>query len=102
MTKEEAKEAPKPTDNGAAKRRPGPPVAPVQASGGGVSGGGVEVRLSKGEAAAATDGTLVWNYSDPSGKNLFKKGDPIGITEMARRKKAMSEQGLYDKTWVQS
>ena len=105
MTKEEAKETPKPAGNGAPKaapRRPGPPVAPVQASGGGVSGGGVEVRLSKGEAAAATDGTLVWNYNDPSGKNLFKKGDPIGITEMARRKKALTEQGQYDKSWVQS
>ena len=104
MTKEEKKEEAKPAGNGVAKaaRRSGPTVAPVQASGGGVSGDGVEVRLSKGEAAAATDGTLVWNYNDPSGKGLFKKGDPIGTTEMARRKKAMSDQGLYDKSWTQS
>ncbi len=73
------------------------PVAPVTPSPGGTSGGGAEVRLSKGEAQTATDGTLVWNYSDPSGQNRFKKGDPIGLQEMARRKKAMQEQGHYDK-----
>jgi len=73
------------------------PVAPVEASAGPTTGGQV-VRLSQAEAAAATDGTHVWNYSDPSGKNRFKKGDPIGITEFARRKAAMQAAGLYDKT----
>ena len=77
------------------------PVAPVQASGGGTSGGGTEVRLTRGEANAATDGTLVWNYDDPSGQKRFRKGDNIGIQEMARRKLEMSKQGLYDKSFVE-
>ncbi len=73
------------------------PVAPVNAStSGGVNGGGNEVRLSKNEAAAATDGTHVWNYDDPSPQKRFKKGDPIGVQEFARRKKAMTEEGRYD------
>jgi hypothetical protein len=83
--------------NGGAVRKPSAPVAPVTPSPGGTQGGGNEVRLSKGEAAAATDGTLVWNYDDPSGQKRFKKGDPIGLQEMARRKKFGQEQGLYDK-----
>lgn len=85
--------------NGDSARRPSAaPVAPVTPSAGGTSGGVAEVRLTKGEAASATDGTLVWNYDDPSGQKRFKKGDPIGLTEMARRKKVMTEQGHYDKT----
>jgi len=93
-------EPPKPdrTNGGAARRQPAAPVAPVSPSPGGTSGGGTEVRLTKGEAAAATDGTLVWNYSDPSGQNRFKKGDPIGLQEMARRKKQLQDQGQYDKS----
>jgi len=72
------------------------PVAPV-AAGGGVNGhGGTTVRLSKAQALAATDGTHVWNYDDPTGKGRWKKGEPIGIQEMARRVKAQTEQGLYD------
>ena len=101
MTKE-AKETPKPNGNGTVKvaehTRKAPSVAPVSASSGGTSGG-TEVRLTKGEAQSATDGTLQWNFNDPKGK--FKKGDPIGIQEMARRKKAMTEQGLYDKSYVE-
>lgn len=83
------------------RRKPGAPVAPVTASSGGTNGGGHEVRLSKMEATAATDGTLVWNYDDPSPQKKFKKGDPIGIVEFARRKKAMTEQGLYDKSYTE-
>ncbi len=94
--------ADKPKSNGADKsgspaRRPAPPVASVTPSSGGTSGGGAEVRLSKNEAAVATDGTLTWNYDDPSGQKRFKKGDPIGLAEFARRKKALQEQGQYDK-----
>jgi len=59
--------------------------------------GGIDVRLTRGEATSATDGTLVWNYDDPSGKNLFKKGDPIGLAEMARRKHEGMKAGLYDR-----
>ncbi len=94
----------KPTGNGKvapSKRAASAPVAPVQASGGGVDGGGNTVRLSPGEAKAATDGTLVWNYADTSGQNKFKKGDPIGVQEFARRKKAMQLQGQYDKTFLE-
>ena len=71
-------------------------MAPVQATNG-MNGGGTPetVRLSKKQADAATDGTHVWNYADPTGQNRWKKGDPIGIQEMARRVKAQTDQGLY-------
>ena len=78
-----------------------PPAAPVVQTGGGTSGGSNEVRLSRAEAAAATDGTLKWNYDDPTGQKRFKKGDPIGIQEFARRKREMQRQGLYDKSYVE-
>ena len=91
------------TANGHAKtRRLSVPAAPVHASGGGTSGGGREVRLTRGEAEAATDGTHVWNYDDPSGQKRFKKGDPIGIQEMARRKETLSKQGAYDRSFTES
>jgi hypothetical protein len=84
--------------NGNTPRRQAAPVAPVMPSPGGTSGGGGnEVRLTQREALAATDGTLIWNYDDPSGQKKFKKGDPIGIQEMAKRKRAGMAQGLYDK-----
>jgi hypothetical protein len=79
------------------RRAASAPVAPVAASAGGVSGG-TEVRLSAGEARSATDGTLVWNYDDPTGQKRFKKGDVIGVQEMARRKLALKESGQYDKS----
>lgn len=79
------------------QRRQGAPVAPVQNGGNGL-GGGREVSLSKKEATAATDGTHTWNYDDPSPQKRFKKGDPIGITEFARRKIIMNAQGAYDKS----
>jgi len=63
-----------------------------------LNGGGTEVRLTRGEAASATDGTLVWNYDDPSPNKAFKKGDPIGLAEMARRKYLGKKAGLYDKS----
>lgn len=77
------------------QRRPTAPVAPVTPSGGGMNGGAREVKLSRGEADAATDGTHVWNYDDPTGKGRFKKGDPIGLQEAARRKEIMTKQGRY-------
>jgi chromosome segregation ATPase len=79
-------------------RRPSSGAASGGAAGGGLSGGSVEVRLTKGEAASATDGTLVWNYDDPSGNNRFKKGEPIGLAEMARRKHEGKKAGLYDRS----
>jgi hypothetical protein len=57
---------------------------------------GGPVRLTKGEALAATDGTHTWGYDDPNGK--FKRDTPIGIQEFARRKRDMIKQGgWYDK-----
>lgn len=86
---------------GAAKRPATRNVAPVNGARG--SGGAVadnnEVHLSQGEAKSATDGTLVWNYDDPSGQKKFRKGDPIGIQEMARRKRSMGASGLYDRSF---
>lgn len=79
-----------------------PPAAPVSGSGGGMSSAstGATVKLSKTEAQAAVDGTLVWNYDDPSGQKKFRKGDPIGVQEFARRKLALQQQGAYDRSYV--
>jgi hypothetical protein len=91
-------------DEKTAPKKSSPPVAPVSRGGNGASigsGSSNEVRLSKSEALAATDGTLVWNFSDPSGQNKFKKGDPIGINEFARRKRQMQLDGLYDKSYLE-
>jgi hypothetical protein len=82
------------------QRRPTAPVAPVTPSGGGMNGGATEVRLTAAEAKSATDGTLVWNYDDPTGKGRFKKGDSIGIQEMARRKAALTKEGRYQNISV--
>ena len=85
------------------KRRSSVPVAPVQSSPGGTNGGGTEVRLTKGEYAAATDGvTHVWNYDDPSPQKRFKKGDAIGAEEFARRKLRMQREGRYDRSYTES
>jgi hypothetical protein len=54
-----------------------------------------KVTLSQRGATAATDGTHTWNYDDPKGK--FKKGEPIGVQEFAKRKQIMTKQGYYSK-----
>jgi hypothetical protein len=77
------------------QRRPTAPVAPVTPSGGGMSGESNTVRITMAEKLAATDGTHVWNYDDPSGKGRWKKNDPIGIQEFARRKLQMTREGRY-------
>jgi hypothetical protein len=84
---------------GAEKKKPAQrAVAPVgNSSANGGSPASNEVRLSAREAAAATDGTHVWNYDDPQKK--FKKGDPIGVQEFARRKQKLTQQGAYDRTY---
>lgn len=87
---------PKPNGDG---RRPSSAAASGGAAGGGLNGG-TEVRLTKGEALSATDGTLQWNWDSPEGK--FKKGDPIGLVEMARRKHEGIKAGLYDKNRIDS
>jgi hypothetical protein len=76
--------------------RPSSAAASAAGAGGGLNGG-VQVKLTKGEAASATDGTLVWNYDDPTGQKRFKKGEPIGLAEMARRKHEGMKNGLYDR-----
>lgn len=93
---------PTPTPTPGDGRRPSSAAAPAGGASGNLNGGGAEVRLSKREAESATDGTLVWNYDDPSGKNLFKKGDVIGLAEMARRKHFGQKAGLYDKSYSEA
>lgn len=82
--------------------RQGAPTVPVNASGndGGHGTGARTVRLTRAEATAATDGTHVWNWDDPKGK--FKKGDPIGVQEFARRKEQMQKAGWYDRSYSES
>lgn len=83
-----------------AKRKTSVPAAPVHQSSGGTNGGPREVRLTPGEARAATDGTHQWNYDDP--QKRFKKGEPIGIQEFARRKEALTKQGAYDRSYTEA
>jgi hypothetical protein len=85
---------------GAEKKKPAQrAVAPVgnSSANGGSPSSGNEVRLTAREAAAAVDGTHIWNYDDPQKK--FKKGDPIGVQEFARRKQKLTQQGAYDRTY---
>jgi hypothetical protein len=59
-----------------------------------------DVRLTKGEADSATDGTHVWGRHDLAAgriKDARLIGEPIGHREMARRKIEMAKQGLYDR-----
>lgn len=95
--KQDKTQAPKP----ALTRRPGAPAAPP-ADAGGNSPSVQQVSLTRAEARAATDGTLVWNYDDPTGKKRFKKGDPIGTQEFARRKMQMGKEGRYDRSMTES
>lgn len=79
-----------------ARTRKAMPAAPVSrhgSNGSSSSGSGSRVTLTRGEEIAATDGTIVWPSDDPNGK--FKKGDPIGVHEYARRKLEMTKQGFY-------
>ncbi len=97
LTKADESVTKSPTEAAQVKPRQSAPVAPgSHVANGGNGGSGSPVMLTSREAAAAQDGTLVWNYDDPKGK--FKKGEAIGLQEMARRKLAMQKQGLYDKS----
>lgn len=92
---EDVDPAPKPR-----QRKPAMPAAPVSRdaspSNGNLSNG--QIVLTPGEQRAATDGTHVHNYDDPAGK--FKKGDPIGLREMARRKALMQADGRYTSNYT--
>lgn len=81
-------------------KRPISAAASGANTGGGMNGGGTEVRLTQREVTAATDGSICYNHDDPKGK--FKKGDPVGIQEFARRKSIMKSQGLYDRGIIDS
>jgi len=81
--------------------RPSAPVAPAGNAGGGMNGGGTTVKLSQREVIAATDGSIVHNTPDTSGKNRWKVGDVIGVQEMARRKAIMMKEGHYNKEYDQ-
>ena len=87
---------PKPTPRAAAL-----PGAPVSRDGGPSSGqlSATSVTLTPGEQARATDGSLIWNYSDP--KIGAIKGQPIGLKEYARRKIAMTQSGMYDRSYTE-
>lgn len=91
---------PTPTPTPGDGRRPSSAAAPASGSGGALNGGGTEVRLTRGEALSAQDGTICWNYPDPTGQNRWQKGDPIGVAEFARRKHEGMKAGLYDKSSV--
>lgn len=68
------------------------PAAPVSRGYDSISSSSSEsssvVKLTPGEARAATDGSIVWNFGP-------KKGEPIGVKEYARRKSVMMKQGAY-------
>lgn len=68
------------------------PAAPVSRGSDSLSTSSSEsssvVRLTPGEARAATDGSIVWNMGP-------KKGEPIGVKEYARRKAIMQKNGAY-------
>lgn len=95
----------RPSVAAAAKKPAARAVAPVgssRANGGTVSGN--EVRLSAGEAQAATDGTHVWGAHDLASGRIKDKsmiGSPIGHQEMARRKLAMQRNGQYDRAYLE-
>ena len=91
---------PKP-EPGKVNIRPSAPVAPSGNAGGGMNGGGTTVRLTQREVTAATDGSIVHNVPDPTGKNRWKVGDSIGVQEMARRKAIMMKEGHYNKEYDQ-
>lgn len=75
-----------------AQRQTRAPAAPISRGDGGdiSSGGPAVIKLTPGEARAATDGSIIWN----SGPN---KGEPIGVKEYARRKAIMIKQGQYSE-----
>lgn len=75
--------------------------APARGSNGGGGNRGREVQLTSGEVTNATDGTIVWNVGNKDrqgrviGKDDPRVGEPIGVEEMARRKRNMDKEGRY-------
>jgi hypothetical protein len=62
------------------------------------------VTLSKSERERATDGSVVWNRGNTDSKGqILKHGDPrigqpVGVSEYARRKAQMEKDGYYNKS----
>jgi hypothetical protein len=77
-------------------RRQSVPAAPVNggSSPSAASGGPVNVRLTKGQAETATDGSITWNRGDVLAKRCTQDqvGQPIGVHEMARRVYLMEQE----------
>lgn len=90
-----------PIDDGDRQQRRSDPVRTSAAvsRGGGPSTSRVE--LSEQELAFAQDGTIVWNLGQTDGRGVRitekdeRLGQPIGVAEMARRKKALRQDGRY-------
>jgi hypothetical protein len=85
------------------QRRQSVPAAPVNGGGSPASGGSeqIQVRLTKGQAESAEDGTHVWLKSDLAAgriKDASMVGKPIGVREMARRVHEMSKErpGIFE------
>jgi hypothetical protein len=74
--------------------------APVSRNGNG-NGRSSRVTLTEGEARNAQDGTIVWNIgnTDMRGNKITKDdprlGEPIGLQEMAFRKRKLETEGRY-------
>jgi hypothetical protein len=90
------KPEPKAEAKPATPRRQSVPAAPVNggSSPSASSGGPVNVRLTKGQAEAATDYSIVWNRGDVLAKRCTadQVGQPIGVHEMARRVYLMEQE----------
>lgn len=80
--------AAKPEPKAPAPKAARPAGAPISRGQDASSGASSVVKLTPGEARAATDGTILWS----SGPN---KGQPIGVKEYARRKLAMIAENRY-------
>ena len=80
------------------------PAVPVNGGGSPASGGSseqIQVRLTKGQAESAEDGTHVWLKSDLAAgriKDASMVGKPIGVREMARRVYEMGKErpGIFE------
>jgi hypothetical protein len=76
--------------------------APARGSSGGGGNNSRGVELTAKEVEYATDGhTIVWNagQTDRRGKRIEandpRVGEPIGVEEMARRKRDLAREGRY-------
>lgn len=98
--KEEPKVDPQP-ERIPTKQRTAMPSAPVSRESPTPTNGNLghgQIVLTPGEQRAATDGSVVWNMTDP--KTGAVKGQPVGLKEYARRKAAMTTDGRYDRSYT--